>query len=53
MILVLSRKQGVGESTVYDTDRVESSQQRVEGKLKYLCFVDLWFTFLHLLISSH
>ena len=49
----LSRKRGFGESTVYDTDRIESSQQRKEGKVKYLCFVDLWFTFLHLPASSH
>ena len=53
VIFVLSRQRGVGESTVYDTDRLESSQQRKEGKLKYLCFVDLWFTFLHLPASSH
>ena len=54
VILVLSRKRGDGgESTVHDTDRMESSQQRVEDKLKYLCFVDLWFTFLQLPVSSH
>ena len=53
VILVLSRQRGVGESAVYDADRMESSQQRKVGKLKYLCFVDLWFTFLHLPASSH
>ena len=53
--IALLRKRGVGESTstVYDTDRMESSQQRKESKVKYLCLVDLWVTFLHLPASSH
>ena len=45
MILVLSGKGGVGQSTVNDTDSKESSQQRKEqGNLKSLRSVDLWFT---------
>jgi len=48
VILVLSGKGGVGKSTVYDTDSMDPSQQRKEGKLKSLRSLDLWFTFLHL-----
>ena len=49
--LVLARtcKRGVGESTVYDTDRMESLQQRIECKLKTLRSVGvLCILFLHL-----
>ena len=47
VILVLSCKGGFGKSTVCHTDTMESIQRR-KGKLKSLCSVDLWFTFLHL-----
>ena len=43
---VLSRKRGVGESPVHDTDRMESLQQRVQGKLKTLRSVGVLCTLL-------
>jgi len=53
VILVLSGEGGAGKSTVYDTDSMDSLQQKKEGKLKSLRSLDLWFTFLHLPVLSH
>ena len=46
MILALSGKGRVGQSSVYDTDSVDALQQRKEqGNPISLRSVDLWFTF--------
>ena len=42
--VILVGKGGVGESTIYDTESMDSLLKRKEGKLISLCSVDLPLT---------